>query len=92
MLLRLQWVPLSYGSGARLGGHVIVSDLDAPLNGVGVSAREARPYMAEIIEWGAHWSGGGKSGYYAFTRELPDGERLAAEWLNRNRGATFPGG
>lgn len=77
MLLRLRWLPLSDLSGARLGSHIIVSDVDAA-PGVGA-------YMAEIIEWGAHWQGGGESGYYALTRELPEGERLAAEWYDRQR-------
>ncbi len=85
MLLRLQWLPVDDHSGARLGSHIIVSDLDAPL---GADAAGARPYMAEIIQWGSYWQGGGKSGYYGLTRELPDGERLAAEWLARRKSSS----
>jgi hypothetical protein len=75
-LLRLQWIPVNDQSGAKLGSHLIVSDQDAPA---------ARPYMAEIIQWGTHWRGPAESGYYALTRELPDGERLAAEWHARQK-------
>jgi hypothetical protein len=85
MLLRLRWMPMSYESGARLGTRVIVSDLDAPYDASGAYAPGARPYMAEIIEWGARWEGGGQSGYYALTRELPEGAKLAAEWHERQR-------
>jgi|GEM_PF-1507852 len=90
MRLRLQWLRVNDRSGARLGSHILVSDLDAPANAAGPGGT-ARPYMAEIIDWGAHWRTGAQSGYYALTRELPDGERLAAEWLARNKPARLFG-
>jgi len=76
---REQAIRVSQDSRLKVGDHVIVSEQDFGHGDRGGHTAHVTPYMAEITGWGAHWSEPGRSGYYALTRELPDGERLARE-------------
>lgn len=67
----------------KVGDHVIIDQQNFSHGDGGGHTSQVTPYMAEIIEWGAHWSEAGRSGWHAITRELPDGERLAQERLER---------
>lgn len=81
--MREHWIRVREDTRLDIGSHIIVNEEDVPLGGGDGYTATIMPYMAEIIEWGAHWSEPGRSGYYALTRELPDGERLAREHYAR---------
>ena len=81
--MREQWIKIGQDSMIKVGSRVIVDTQDNDLGDGFGSTSSVTPYMAEVIEFGSHWSEPGSAGYHVLTRELPDGERLAEEYYER---------